>query len=108
MRSPENLVDSVVWKLRPDRLARTEAGFLAAFRHRLLLDPVIGDDALGNAPGAVALFEPVTVSPGQQVLAHDTVFSCSPLQRAKIGLNDRRRGVGKFDQDVADLMHIAR
>src|SRR6266568_8547696 len=103
MRTPEELVDRIVRKLRPDRLARTEARLLRAVWHRLLLDPVIGDDALCNAPRAIALFEPVAIAAGQQELAHDAVFSRSALQRVEVGLNGGRRGVRKFDQNVADL-----
>src|SRR6266545_4296950 len=104
MRTPENRVDGIVRKPRADRLARTEARVLRAVRHRLLLDPVIGDDALGNAPGAVALLEPVAIATGEQELAHNAVFSRPALQRAEVGLNGGRRGIQKFDQDVADLV----
>src|SRR5438552_10221179 len=96
-RGPENFIDGVVGKFRPCRQAWTKSLRLGVLRHRLLLEPVIGQNPPRHTPLTAALFEPVAVAARNQELPHDAVLAGAPLQRIEIGLDDGVRRIPEFD-----------
>src|SRR5690242_553044 len=107
-RLGQNFMDGIVGVRRANRQAGTKTHLLALGRHPLLLHPVERHDAPRDAPFIATLLEDIAIAPGHEKLPGDAVFSRTTLQGEKVGLDGGPRRSGEFDQDVADLMNVAR
>src|SRR6266545_3317961 len=104
----QELVDRIVGQGAADWTTQAEARLLRRLGRGLLRYPVEDDDALDHAPFLAALLEAIAVAAGQQELALRALGIGSALQGVEIAFDDGRPLAPELDQDIADLVDVAR
>lgn len=91
-----------------DRLAETETLYLRSRLRALLLEPIVDDRAFGNSPLSFPLLKQVTVSSAKQNLPDRPAAVRSALKRGEVALDGGFSRADELDQNVRDLMDVAR
>lgn len=101
-------IDRIVRMRCADRLPGPEPFCLKDGRWDLLLEPIVDHRPFGNSPLPFPLLKQIAVAAAEEGLAYFSVFVRSALQRVEITLDRGLCPADEFDQDVRDLMDVAR
>ncbi len=91
-----------------NRLSRAEPFCVKDRWWDLLLEPIVDHRPFGNPPLPFPLLKQIAVAAAEERLAYFSVFVRSVLQRGEIALDRGLCPADEFDQDVRDLMDVAR